>query len=500
MYFTLKEWADATGGEILAGIPSMYVGGKRPGGLSIDSRTISEGDWFIALMGKTGSDGHRWLENAVGKGAGGIIVSNREEYEIKVGNSYPDLPALMVKDTTIAMGDAAKSILKNFNPFVIAITGTVGKTSVKENIAHIASIKWPTLKTLFNWNTEIGVPLTIFEITSDHKVAVIECASRGKGQISYLSEIVQPDVAVITAIGPGHLSEFGSVDDVAEAKWEIVDGLKEDGVVVVNDNPDEGGKYTGKYKGNYRLVTFGNEIQSEVTSLKTVYGIRSTTFELGIREDTWHTAEIPGTSWGDVMNALCAVSVSLQIAVSDNGDEEFLAEDEIVTALKDLPSTPGRMEYFVRPSGIEVIFDAYNSNPMSLKNAIYTLMHTMNLSDGSDVKRHVAILGDMLELGDEAEMYHREIGEIYAWHLLKNGILITVGKSGSIILDTAKKTLKKIELDHGIEREDSRTCGMQYETTEDCSKDLVNILDPGDLVLIKASRSLHFEKLLEENW
>jgi len=122
MYMTLAEWADATGGEIIAGSPSIFAGGDNPGGISIDSRTINKGDWFIALKGKTGRDGHEFLATAVNKGAAGLIVSDRDEYAIQVGESYPDLPTLLVNDTTVAMGDAARAMLEKFNPFMIAIT------------------------------------------------------------------------------------------------------------------------------------------------------------------------------------------------------------------------------------------------------------------------------------------------------------------------------------------------------------------------------------------
>jgi len=482
MKLTLKEWANAAAGEILAGEPGMFVGGDGAGGLSIDSRTISEGEWFVALTGKSGVNGHRFLETAVGKGAEGLIVSNREEYELKIGNSYPDLPALLVKDTTIALADAARAMLDKYKPFVIAITGTVGKTSVKEAVAHIASKNWPTLKTLHNWNTEIGLPLTVFNINPDHKVAVLECASRGAGQIMYLSMIARPDIAVITSIGAGHLSEFGSVDDVASAKWEIVDGLKNNGHVITSSDPVTGIPYVEKFAGDANVQTFGTEPESDFRAVNIARKADHTEFEIVTPDGKPVAVSIPGTSRAEVMNALTAFCCCLTAKV----DGESIPVDEIVEAMKSLPTTPGRLETIIRESGIEVIFDGYNSNPISLENAIEAWAQRAKLHDGSPVKRHVAILGDMLELGENEIDYHLKAGENVADHLNAGGILMTVGPLASHIRKRAEEI--------------GSAGGEHFETTEQCAGKLKNILKPGDLVLIKASRSLAFEKLLREEW
>jgi len=478
---TLAEIADATDGKILAGSPSVFAGGERPGGISIDSRSIDRGEWFVALKGKTDRDGHEFLCNAVGRGAAGLIVSNRDEYAIKVGESYPDLPALLVSDTTIALGDIARAMLEKFNPCVIAITGTVGKTSVKENVAHIASTRWPVLKNRHNWNTEIGLPLTIFDLTPTHRVAVLECASRGEGQIRYLSMIARPHIAVITAIGPGHLSEFGTIDDVAKAKWEIVDGLRDNGVVVANgDSP-----WTKEFRGSRTITTFGSGNTNDVHPIDTnvIDGKIRCTFETpsGNIETT-----IPGTTYADLINALCSAACAINFEIVSDGGSESISPEEIGEALKTLPSIPGRMERMTRPSGIDVIFDAYNSNPISLANALEALASVSKLSDGSEVRRHVAILGDMLELGEFEEEYHREAGRHIAD--LPVDCLITVGRLAGLIRESANN-----ESEQEIE-------GEHFETTEECAKALKSLLRVGDVVLIKASRSLTFERLLDTDW
>lgn len=481
MKLTAAEWAEATGGEILAGDPAAFVGGDSPGGLSIDSRSVRQGQWFIALRGKSGRDGHEFLSNAIFAGAAGVIVSDREAYESLVASRLPDLNALLVGDTTIALADAARAILDKFRPFVIAITGTVGKTSVKENIAHIASTRWPTLKNAHNWNTEIGVPLTIFDLGPHHRVAVIECATRGKGQIGYLSNIVKPDVAAITSIGPGHLSEFGSIERVAEGKWEIVEGLKENGVVVAPG----GSIYTARFRGNHRLITFGLEEADTVHPVDISSDEKSMQCTIATPMGSF-AAKIPGIGLADLLNTLCATACAMEIKVGKGKAIESPTLDEIADAINTLPSTPGRMETIVRPSGIEVIFDAYNSNPLSLRNALEVLATRTVLSDGSPVLRRVAVLGDMLELGKDQERYHSDAGRLVAE--LGIDCVITVGELAAFIRTAAE------------EHRGGTIEGRHFGSTEECTAELSKWLRPGDLVLIKASRGLAFERMLKGGW
>jgi UDP-N-acetylmuramoyl-tripeptide--D-alanyl-D-alanine ligase len=472
MKLTLGEWRDATNGEILAGDPGIFVGGNGPGGLSIDSRAIEKGQWFIALIGVTGRDGHDYLKDAIAAGAGGVIVSDLKAYESTVQADYPNLPALLVEGTTLALGDAARSLLDKFSPFVIAITGTVGKTGVKENIAHLVGIRGPVLKTRENWNTEIGLPLTVFEITPEHKVAVLECAARGPGQVHYLSMIARPDVAVI--IGPGHLSEFGTLEEVAKAKWEIVDGLKDDGVIIA----DMESIYTGDAGISQNMITFGLSNKCTVHPLEIKILNDSTLSVIATPHGSFNT-EIPGSSRADLLNALAAVACVQQIPGS-------LTLDEIASALKSLPSTPGRLEKIIRASGIEVIFDGYNSNPISLANALELLARRKTLAGGGEIERRVAILGDMLELGEEEEKYHLDAGTHVA--NLNIDVLLTVGNLAKYIGEVA------------VAAKQDKIAGNHYESTDECARDLGARLMPGDLVLIKASRSLEFEKLLETDW
>jgi len=482
MNYSLGEWAKATGGEILAGDPDIFVGGDGPGGLSIDSRKTRTGEWFIALSGVTGRDGHEFIEKAIEKGASGLIISDKNAFD-KI--SATGIPVLLVKDTTVAMGDAARGMLTKYGPFVIAITGTVGKTTVKENVAHIASTKWKVLKNELNWNTEIGVPLTVFNLEPGHEVVVLECATRGIGQISYLSKIAQPHVAVITAIGAGHLSEFGDVHVVTRAKWEIHDGLKLTGTTIAPRDSS----YTGRYAGEYPVTIFGLDESCDYYATGVNTGTETTRCRM-VTPSGEFEATIPGTSHADLINAVCTTACVMQInpeRYPSSGDRYApLSFEQIGEALRTLPRIQGRMESVIHDSGIEVIFDAYNSNPLSLKNALDLLAAKETLQDGSTPGRRVAVLGDMLELGDDEIKYHLEAGE----RIGELGIdcLITVGKLAWNIRDAAEK----------FRNEDIP--GQHFETTEECGRHIGEWLQKGDLVLVKASRSLEFEKLLEVEW
>jgi UDP-N-acetylmuramoyl-tripeptide--D-alanyl-D-alanine ligase len=477
---TLGEISVAAGGEILSGSVDTFVGGANPGGISIDTRDISPGEWFIALRGKAGRDGHEFIDQAIAGGASGFIISDRSAFESKIRPAHPDLPTLLVPDTTLALADIARALLDKFNPFVIAVTGTVGKTSVKENIAHIVSAFWPTLKNESNWNTEIGVPLTVFNLEKHHRVVVLECASRGLGQIHDLSMITRPHIAVVTAIGPGHLSEFGSIDNVAKAKWEIIDGLKPGGIVVA---PGESA-YTAQYVRGLHLVTFGFDRSCNVHPLSYRFNPTSTEITISTPAGMLRTL-IPGSARSDISNALCAIAVCSSIRIPGT-QPEALTLQQIAGLLRDLPLVPGRSEIIIRPSGIEVIFDAYNSNPMSLENALDAFARRELLSDGKSVKRRVAIIGDMLELGPDEEKFHHDAGILIG--RLPIDCLITVGRLSTIIRGAAEQ-----ERGHPI-------AGTHFDSAGDAADYLKLFLIAGDLVLIKASRAIGLEDLLQGDW
>jgi UDP-N-acetylmuramyl pentapeptide synthase len=310
---------------------------------------------------------------------------------------------------------------------------------------------------------------------------VLECASRGPGQIRELSLIARPHLGVITAVGPGHLSEFGTIDQVARGKWEIADGLRETGVIVA---PGES-PYTQELGAECPVVTFGMSSANAVHPIGVALDETETRCTIATPHGAISTT-IPGSSRADLMNALCATAAGQQIGVDTDDGTESLTLEEIAEALRSLPSIPGRCEIIVRPSGIEVIFDAYNSNPLSLANALDALGSRTRLSDGSPLGRRVAILGDMLELGDEAERYHREAGRRVAE--LPIECLITVGELARLIRHAAEQ------------RRGEPIDGDHYPNAEACAEALPHWLRAGDIALIKASRGIALEQLLEGEW
>jgi UDP-N-acetylmuramoyl-tripeptide--D-alanyl-D-alanine ligase len=292
--------------------------------------------------------------------------------------------------------------------------------------------------------------------------------------------IARPHIAVITAIGPGHLSEFGSIDNVAKAKWEIVDGLRMGGTVVApGDSP-----YTAEYARDKTLVTFGLDKSSDIHPLDYRHGTLSTEIAIATPIGALNTV-IPGAARSDILNALCAVAVCVNIRIPGS-EPETITIQQIADSLRNLPGVPGRSELILRPSGIEVIFDAYNSNPMSLENALDALAGRAFLSDGSPVRRRVAILGDMLELGDHEEKFHRDAGRLAA--RLPLDCLITVGKLSRLIRESAEEERGK------------SIPGAHFDSAPRLTPHLKSLLKTADLVLIKASRGIALEQLLKGDW
>jgi UDP-N-acetylmuramoyl-tripeptide--D-alanyl-D-alanine ligase len=263
---------------------------------------------------------------------------------------------------------------------------------------------------------------------------------------------------------------------VAKAKWEIIDGLKNIGTVIGNGESP----YTYNYQGKCNLVTFGFHSDCDIHPSSIELLDDSIRCDISTPSGPIQTS-IPGSSRADILNALASVACVINVSVVSASFLEKLTLDEISEALRTIPSTPGRLQKIIRDSGIEVIFDGYNSNPLSLANSLDMLAFRKRLSNREAIGRRVAILGDMLELGDESEIYHRDAGRLVSD--LKIDLLITVGKLAGLMNASVK----------GIKN-------MPFETTADCANELHRILKKGDLVLIKASRLLEFEKLLDTGW
>jgi len=353
-------------------------------GISVDSRSIKPHELFIALRGKQ-YDGHHYVGEAQQHGAAAAVVEEVIE---------TDLPLVLVEDTRKALGELAKHHRRQFSIPIIGLTGSCGKTTTREMIRSILAEMGPVLANFKNFNNAIGLPLTLLHLTAEHRYAVIEMGANHAGEIDYLTHITQPDIALITNIGPAHLQGFGSILRVAEAKAEIFSGLAQKGVAILNA-ADNHRDILEKASAQYRRVNFGltqncdfyaRQIQLDKTGRPT-FLLVSSGEEIIIRLNL--------SGQHHVMNALAAAAVARQVGV------EFSV---IQSGLEKMQPLSGRVINRTTKTGATLIDDSYNANPSSVAAALKLLAHYKGL--------RILVLGDMSELGKSAGAYHRQMGEL----------------------------------------------------------------------------------------
>ncbi len=347
-------------------------------GVSTDSRTILEGELFVALQGPN-FDGGEYLEMARRRGAAGAIVQNR-------GDST--LPQIMVGDTLTALGRLAAAWREQFEIPLLAITGSNGKTTVKEMTASILRQFGPGTVTRGNLNNEIGVPLTLLRILPEDRWAVIEMGASGPGEIATLSRIAQPTVALVNNVGTAHLQGFGSVEGIAAAKGEIYSNLRRDGVALINCDLPQAAEWRVLAAGN-RIETYGC---SGHPSLVGAVIDLNRPFMLSYHGESLEV-ELPLLGAHNRLNALAAAALSLQTGAS---------LEQVKRGLELVEPVPGRLEIKSGRSGAEIIDDSYNANPESMFRAIELL----SAMEG----RKILVLGDMGELGVDTPQLHRKVG------------------------------------------------------------------------------------------
>ena len=404
-------------------------------GVSTDTRTLAPGDLFVALMGPQ-TDGHQHIAAALRAGAAGLIVSQPVV-------ASPSLPVLRVPDTQVAYGLLARFWRDRFDIPVVGVTGSVGKTTVKEMLALVLSPLGPVLKTEASQNNETGVPKALLRLTPNHKAAVVEMGMRGSGQIAYLCGIARPTVGVLTVIADNHLELLGSRDAIADAKGELLESLPADGLAVLNAADPYLPRLSAKTAA--QVLTYGtaeDAVQTETGWQFTVRGV---------------PVAIASLSKHDIGNALAALTVAEALGVS---------LPDAAAALKSYVPPPMRMNRVQTAWGGTLLNDAYNAAPASVTTALQTLV---SMQDG----RKIAFLGDMRELGARAEAAHQELGGVIAG---LGGIdaLYTVGPLAALIPNAARRFT-----DSGEAAEFAR------ELT----------LSPGDVVLVKGSRAMAMEKI-----
>lgn len=448
---TLGEIARAVNGVIVQG-----NSGKEIIQVAIDSRKIEPGSLFIALRGKN-HDAHQFLEQAVQAGAAGLLVDRKVTLTA-------DIAVVKVSDTIAALQALAAANRKRCGVPLIGITGSTGKTTTKDMLAAILSMRWRTLKTPGNYNNEIGLPLTLLRMDESTEVAVVEMGMRGLGEIEALCRIAGPTAAVITNIGETHLELLGTISNIAAAKGEILASVPADGFAVL---PAEG-KFIRREAGRChgKVIFFGIEQECAVMAKN----IRA---EDGGNYFTVKTAEyereffLPVPGRHNVLNALAAIAV---------GRELGLSAEEMAAGLKEVVFSDMRLE-ISETGDIKIINDAYNASPASTKAALAVLRE---VADGRGM---VAVLGDMLELGERAVEGHLEVGARAAD--LKVDSLVVVGSFASTIADGAVRS--------GMPAGKIHRCADNQEA----SAVLNNILRVGDVVLVKGSRGMRMEQIVE---
>jgi len=360
-------------------------------GCSTDTRTLKDKELFIALRGEN-FDGHDYIDKAKAAGANAVLVEGKQDVSGSSMESF-SVPSIVVKNTRHAMGELARNWRAIFPIPLVAITGSNGKTTVKEMLASILSCKASVLATQGNLNNDIGVPLTLFGLGDEHQYAVIEMGANHPGEIEWLSEIAQPTVAVITQCAPAHLEGFGTIEGVANAKAEIFNCLIEDGVAVINGDDDFSDLWLEKSRHNNQL-TFGLGNRNEVTAESIRIEEDKSSFQMITPVGNVElTLNLPGKH--NITNALAASACAISLGIVLSAIKQGL---ESVNVVK------GRLQIKAGLQQCRIIDDTYNANPASLEAALKVLDKFPG--------RHWLVLGDMGELGNDAEAMHEYAGVI----------------------------------------------------------------------------------------
>ncbi|MDY5479521.1 MAG: UDP-N-acetylmuramoyl-tripeptide--D-alanyl-D-alanine ligase [Peptostreptococcus porci] len=460
---TVAEIVDSTAGNLMSQCEVDTLDN-----IVIDSRDAGEKSMFVAIIGET-LDGHCFVEPAHENGCRTFLISSAKNLPEKV---LKDSNIILVENTELALGKISKYYLSKFDVKVIGITGSVGKTTTRDFVYSVVSNKYCSIKNEKNFNNQFGVPLTIFNINNKHEVAVIEMGMCGFGEIDYLAEITRPQIAVISNIGLSHIQSLGSQEGIFKAKMEISNYFDEGSVLIVNGDDEflsnvyrDSKLDKNKYK--FEVQSFG-KLPTNTIYLKEykVLENKATTFIVkieGIKEDLEFT--IPTIGEHNLYNALSAILVGIKMGMS---------VDEIREGFKNFIPTKDRQD-ILSTDNFTIINDVYNASPDSM-------IASLRVLSMYDDKRRVAILGDCLEMGDFAELGHRKIGFAA---IGKADIVITVGDKSQFIGIEAKE--KGFDLSNVY----------HFESKLELFEELRTILEKDDVILVKASRGMKFEEIVE---
>lgn len=459
MPYSGREIMEATNGTLLRGDAAQVFAD-----VSTDTREQQAGKLFIPLRGPR-FDGHGFIPAAVGSGVAGLLIREGEEYRLREVEGQKTLTVISVRDTLAALGDLSHFWRKKFPIPVVAITGSAGKTTTKEMTAQILGIIKNTLQTEGNYNNLVGLPLTLLRLRETHEVAIVEMGTNVPGEIKRLSSLAAPDVGLITNIGPAHLEGLKSVALVKEEKGELFRQLAESGTAVVNVD-DEAVRELAARRSS-RRVTYGLRGEADVAAEDVTMSRKGLSFILRIGSDKGRV-EMAAAGTHNLMNALAAAAIGRALEIPT---------DVIRQGLQSFKPIPGRMEIIPLQNGGFLINDSYNANPLSVREALATFQ---NLRVD---RRGTVILGDMLELGEQTEAWHEEIG----------GLLASTGVEriflwGAFARMTAAGAQKK-----GL----SPSRIFFPSSPDDIVAHLSATWQEGDWLLVKGSRAMKLEEVVK---
>ena len=451
----VKDILKVTNGKLLAGNENIECEN-----FSKDTRTINEGDIYIGIKGEK-FDGSKLWDEALEKGAKAVIVENIEIKKDKL-QKYADKAIIKVENTLEALYKLAEYKRSLYDIPVIAITGSVGKTSTKDIIANVISTKYKTLKTEGNNNNNIGLPMTILKL-KDHEALVVEMGMNHFGEISLLTKIAKPTIAVITNIGTSHIGNLGSRENILKAKLEILEGMDKPILVINNDN-DLLHEWYENNKEKIEIHTIGIENQSEINAKEIKLKEESSEFTAKTKqEEIKVNVPVGGTHF--VYNSLCAIAIGKLLDIST---------ENIIKGISTFELTKKRMDIKKLDNGAIIINDSYNASYESMKASIeFLAKHTG--------ERKIAVLGDMFELGEYTKELHEKVGK----EIVKNKIdvLICSGEYSKYIIEKVKN---------------SSTKTFYYENKEQIVEKLQKELKNGDVVLVKASNAMKFYEICQK--
>lgn len=443
MNYTVKDILTITGATLINGSSDVICEN-----FSKDTRSLNQGDVYVGIKGEN-YDGGTFYKDALTKGASVLIINDTVDIDLSIIGTTP---VITTPDTIRLLQVLAKDKRAKYNIPVVAITGSVGKTSTKDIIASVLSTKYKVLKPEGSYNNEIGLPLTILKL-KDHNCLVVEMGMNSFGEISLLSDIAKPTIAAITNIGTAHIGLLGSRENILKAKLEILEGLS--GPLIINNDND----LLHTYNGYPNIIRVGIENPSDYVATNIKEEPFSSTFNVGSTE---YTVPVGGLPF--VYNSLFAVAIADLLGVTD-----------VVQGLKNFKLSNSRLEKIETKKGLTIIDDSFNANLDSMKMALTLL--------GRVKGRKIAYLGDMFELGDYEEEVHKEVGKLVKENNID--ILITVGNISKIIATSA--------INNGMNKDNVYT----FTNIEETYPILDKILTKDDTILLKASHSMEFHKVVD---